>query len=121
MAEGPALSLSTTTTEGPAPSSSASHSVYLYAGAVTLAHARVHSEFSPGNALRHRDIPKRYILTFLKRDGHIHTYIHTYAPSENRSHIQNLALRSAIISQQILWPYSHTVTVYRIMMAIILY
>ena len=65
---------------------------------MTLARARVHSEFSPGNALRHRDIPKRYILTFLKRDGYVRTYIHTYAPSENRSHIQNLALmRSAII------------------------
>ena len=25
----------------------------------------------PGNALRHHDIPKRYILTFLKRDGHV--------------------------------------------------
>ena len=40
---------------------------------MTLARARVHSEFSPGNALRQRDIPKRYILTFLKRDGHVHT------------------------------------------------
>ena len=26
---------------------------------------------NPGNALSHRDIPKRYILTFLKRDGHV--------------------------------------------------
>ena len=62
---------------------------------MTLARARVHSEFSPGNALRHRDIPKRYILTFLKRDGHVRTYVHTYIRTpENRS---NLALMRGII------------------------
>ena len=48
---------------------------------------RCPASMHPGNALRHRDIPKRYILTFLKRDGNIRSY----APSENRSHIQNLA------------------------------
>ena len=97
VADGPALSLSTTTTEGPAPSSSTPlyctiilyYRIYIRRSHMTLARARVHSEFSPGNALRHRDIPKRYILTFLKRDGHVrtyvHTYIRTYAPTENRS------------------------------------
>ena len=34
----------------------------------------VHNENYSEYALRHRDIPKRYILTFLKRDGHVRTH-----------------------------------------------
>ena len=56
---------------------------------------------NPGNALRHRNIPKCYIpkfliMTFLSvMDTYVRT---THVPSENRSHIQSLALmRSAII------------------------
>ena len=81
LAEGPALSLSTTTTEGPA--------------------LRIRISACARVTSRKRVTSKRYILTFLKRDGHyVRTYHLRIDPTlENRSHIQNLALmRSATMS-----------------------
>ena len=77
LREGPALSI--TTTEGPPPSSSASSTPEpsRRRGHRPLSTCPASMHPGSGNALRHRDILKRYILTFLKRDGHIRTYVRT--------------------------------------------
>ena len=50
------------------------YNIEMWTGRGQSSFISVHNENYSEYALRHRDIPKRYILTFLKRDGHVRTH-----------------------------------------------